>query len=139
MRSFPPRAWLVIGAVLGALAVACGAFGAHVLKGALSKSTIKQELGEQEIAAKLSNWETAARYQMYHALALLAVGFLAARNPTRVADLAGCAFTAGTLIFSGSLYALVLTGERWLGAVVPIGGVLLIVGWIIMAIAAARG
>jgi uncharacterized membrane protein YgdD (TMEM256/DUF423 family) len=138
MRSVPPNAWLLVGAVLGALAVACGAFGAHGLKSAFQSPAIQRELGEQEIAAKLANWETASRYAMYHALALLAVGFLSVRNPTRTVHLAGFAFTAGTIIFSGCLDVLVLTGQRWLGAVVPIGGVLLIVGWILLAIVVAR-
>jgi uncharacterized membrane protein YgdD (TMEM256/DUF423 family) len=129
----PPLAanrWLLVGAVLGGLAVALGAFGAHGLKGALAGRT------EVEIDALLANWETAARYQMYHALALLFVGILAARRRGLAIHFAGMAMTAGVLIFSGCLYALVLSGQKWLGAVVPIGGALLIVGWICLGVAA---
>jgi uncharacterized membrane protein YgdD (TMEM256/DUF423 family) len=124
MRS---NTWLVIAALLGGLAVACGAFGAHGLKARFSADD-----------PMLGNWETAARYQMYHALALLAIGLLTVRNPSRLLNLAGLCMTLGTVIFSGCLYALVLTAERRLGAIVPIGGVLMIVGWALLAIAAFR-
>jgi uncharacterized membrane protein YgdD (TMEM256/DUF423 family) len=83
-------------------------------------------------------YETAVRYQMYHALALLAVGWLAGRSEGRLATLAGILFVAGILIFSGSLYVLVATDVRWWGAVTPIGGVAFIAGWIFLALAAAR-
>lgn len=116
----PSNPWLLIAALLGGLAVACGAFGAHGLK---------------LDAHQLANWDTAARYHMYHALAMLAIGLLAARSPSRALHLAGIAMTIGTLVFSGCLYTLVLTGQRWLGAIVPIGGVLLIVGWLLLAVA----
>ena len=122
---FGSQTWIFIAALLGGLAVACGAFGAHGLKDRLAPDD-------------LANWETAARYQMYHALALLAVGLLAARSPSRFLNLGGISMTLGTLIFSGCLYAIALTGERWLGRVVPIGGVLLIVGWVFLALAAFR-
>ncbi len=121
------KTWLVTAAILGGLAVACGAFGAHGLKARFAADD-----------PMLSHWETAARYQMYHALALLAVGLLAARYPSRLLNLAGLCMTLGMVVFSGCLYALVLTGERRLGAVVPIGGVLMIVGWALLAIAAFR-
>jgi uncharacterized membrane protein YgdD (TMEM256/DUF423 family) len=124
--------WLFTAALLGGLSVAMGAFGAHGLKAHFAADGVLDAADEQ----RLANWETAARYQMYHALALLAVGFLRAREPSLCGNLAGVAFTVGTLIFSGSLYALVLTGERLLGAVVPVGGGLLIVGWICLAISA---
>jgi uncharacterized membrane protein YgdD (TMEM256/DUF423 family) len=126
-NTFGSHTWLFIAALLGGLAVACGAFGAHGLK---ARFAVDDPM--------LANWETAARYQMYHALALLAVGLLAARSPSRLLNLTGLSMTLGTLIFSGCLYALVLTGERRLGAVVPLGGVLLIVGWVFLAIAAFR-
>lgn len=111
---------LAIGALLGALAVVLGAFGAHGLR-----SRVGPEL--------LEIYETAVRYHFYHALALLAVGVWADRagpvaSSTGV-GMAAWAFLAGVVIFSGSLYALVLTGARWLGAVTPIGGVALIIGW----------
>ena len=97
-------------------AVAAGAFGAHALKGRLAPE-------------RLDIFETAARYQAYHALALLLVSLLAGRAGGTALLVAGGAFTAGTLLFSGSLYALALTGARWLGALTPLGGVLLLAGW----------
>ena len=121
------RTWLVVAALLGGLAVALGAFGAHGLKARFPADD-----------PMLANWETAARYQMYHALALLAVALLVAKNGSRLLHMAGLSMTIGTLIFSGCLYVMVLTGQRRLGAVVPLGGVLLIVGWILLALAAFR-
>jgi uncharacterized membrane protein YgdD (TMEM256/DUF423 family) len=133
------KVWLVLGAMLGCLAVVLGAFGAHGLEGALeSQRSTGDGLSEADIARQLANWETAARYQMYHALALFGVGLLAARRCSVSIHVAGASMTLGTLIFSGCLYALVLTGQRWLGAVVPIGGVLMIVGWVCLGIAAVR-
>src|SRR5262245_60904296 len=120
------RIWLIMGALLGGLAVACGAFGAHGLESHLSKTGGRLTSDDQHL---LDIWETAARYQMYHALALLAVGLIAANRPGRALWLAGAAMAVGTLIFSGCLYVLVLTGQKWLGAVVPIGGTLMILGW----------
>jgi uncharacterized membrane protein YgdD (TMEM256/DUF423 family) len=134
------KLWLLIGAVLGCLAVALGAFGAHGLESHL-KSTLGGDvmLSDLERATKLGerldNWETAARYQMYHALALLGVGLVAARRCGLAVNLAGIAMTLGTLLFSGCLYVFVLTGERWLVHVVPIGGTLLIIGWACLAVA----
>jgi uncharacterized membrane protein YgdD (TMEM256/DUF423 family) len=133
--NFPrDRRWLVTGAIFGALAVAAGAFGAHGLEAGFAQDGSLSQADER----LLGHWDTASRYQMYHALALLAVGFVAARQRQWCVPLAGGAFTLGTLLFSGCLYALVLSGQRWLGAVVPIGGVLLIVGWICLAVAACR-
>jgi uncharacterized membrane protein YgdD (TMEM256/DUF423 family) len=134
------KLWLLTGALLGCLSVVLGAFGAHGLEGALKEQAASDvaSLSEVEIAKKLANWETAARYQMYHALALLGVGLLAARRCGLSINLAGAAMTLGTLIFSGCLYVLVLTGEKWLGAVVPIGGLLMIVGWALLAVAIWR-
>jgi uncharacterized membrane protein YgdD (TMEM256/DUF423 family) len=125
--------WLLLGAILGGLAVAAGAFGAHGLDSHFAESGITPE--EQRL---IEVWETAARYQMYHALALLGVGWLTARHCTLTINVAGTAMTAGTLIFSGCLYALVLSGANVLGRIVPIGGALLIVGWICLAIAVWR-
>jgi uncharacterized membrane protein YgdD (TMEM256/DUF423 family) len=113
-----------LGALSGALAVALGAFGAHGLKNRLS-------------AARLENYETAARYQMYHALALLAAFFASRQWPSSVLPtLAGWLFIAGTLLFSGSLYLLALTDERRWGAVTPLGGLAFIAGWICLALSA---
>ena len=83
-------------------------------------------------------WETAARYQMYHALALLGVGLAAMWRQSKAIFLAGAAMLLGTVIFSGCLYALVLTEQKWLGRVVPIWGVLMIVGWIALTVAVSR-
>ncbi len=119
--------WLRLGAMLGGLAVAAGAFGAHGLKDRMD-------------ARALEVFETAAKYQMYHALALLAVGLLALMGRTGASlSFAGWSFLIGTLIFSGTLYALALTGIRWLGAITPIGGVFLILGWLALAVAAGAG
>jgi len=121
--------WITIGAVLGGIAVGAGAFGAHGLRAMLDAS------------GHSATWETAARYAMYHGLALVALGMLAPARPA-VPGLVACAgwcFLLGTAIFSGCLAALALTGLRPLGAIVPIGGVLLIAGWALFAVAAARG
>lgn len=127
-----PRLWLMLGALGGGLAVTLGAFGAHGLESALEKDTA---LSISERGHLLDVWETAARYQMYHALALLAVGLLALRRSDASLHAAGTTMVLGTLIFSGCLYALVLTRVRVLGAIVPIGGVLLIVGWLSLLVA----
>jgi len=112
------RSWRRLGAISGGLAVAAGAFGAHSLETTLDPRG-------------MAVFETAARYQMYHALALIAVGLLAERG--RRVDLASWSFALGTLLFSGSLYALALTGERRLGAITPIGGLGFLVGWTALA------
>lgn len=131
--------WLRIGAISGFLAVAFGAFGAHSLKDRFKpiESDAFQERADKQ--RMLENFETAARYQMYHALALAAVGLLLLHGKAgagMAGTVAGWSFLAGTLLFSGSLYTLVLTGQRWLGAVTPIGGVAFLVGWIALALAA---
>jgi len=132
MSSF--KAWLIIGAILGAAAVACGAFGAHGLESRLEKDGALDAADLRRIEV----WETAARYQMYHALALLAVGLIGMRRPSKPLFVAGVAMTLGTIVFSGCLYALVLSGQMWLGAIVPIGGTLMIVGWVALALGAAQ-
>jgi uncharacterized membrane protein YgdD (TMEM256/DUF423 family) len=117
--------FLAIASILGGLSVAAGAFGSHALRPKLSDRM-------------LEIFETGTRYQMYHALALLLVGLLLLRAEAGLGWLnaAGWAFVAGTLIFSGSLYALSLSGVKVLGAVAPIGGTALMVGWGCLAIAA---
>jgi len=123
----PDRLFLALGALSGAIAVTLGAFGAHALRGRLAP----------ELAAA---FEVGVRYQMYHALALLAVAWAASRAPGSAgAALAGWLFVAGTVVFSGSLYVLALTGARWLGAITPLGGVAFIAGWLLLAWAALRG
>jgi uncharacterized membrane protein YgdD (TMEM256/DUF423 family) len=111
-----------LGSLLGALAVALGAFGAHLLRRRLP-------------AERLETFETAVRYQTYHALALLAAGLLAgqAASPS-LAAAAGFLFIAGILLFSGSLYLLAATGERRWGAVTPLGGLAFIAGWLCLAV-----
>ena len=119
------RWWLVLGAANAFLAVAAGAFGAHGLR--------------RRVAADLLVvFETGARYHMYHALGLIAVGLLAAHRPSGVLNGSGIALQVGILLFSGSLYALALSGVRGLGAITPIGGVAFLVGWVLFAMAAMR-
>jgi uncharacterized membrane protein YgdD (TMEM256/DUF423 family) len=123
------RPFLALGAASAVIAVAAGAFGAHALRARLD-------------ARGLEIWETAARYQMYHALALVLVALLieragATRRATALGG-AGWAFVAGTLLFSGSLYTLALTGVTKLGAITPLGGVAFIAGWVVLAYAAMR-
>ncbi|MBD1913571.1 MULTISPECIES: DUF423 domain-containing protein [unclassified Leptolyngbya] len=119
------RIFLMMGAILGGLAVASGAFASHALSEKLTERAI-------EI------FETAARYQMYHALALLAVGLWLSRvdEGRSLLVTAGVAYLIGILLFSGSLYALSLSGIKGLGAVTPLGGVAFLVGWGCLAIAA---
>jgi len=123
------RHCFMAGGVLGAVAVAAGAFGAHGLKDVL------------EAAGQTANWDTAFRYALVHAVAILACGIPVgqARSSRRLLGLAATAFLLGTLIFSGCLAALALTGIRVLGAIVPIGGVLLITGWLLIGSAGAVG
>lgn len=119
------KLWLTIGALSGLLAVALGAFGAHGLA-----NKVPQE--------QLNAFEIGARYHMYHALALLAVAWLASREPSSLVSMAGWAFLAGIVLFSGSLYVLGLTGSRALVLVTPIGGVSFMVGWICLLVAGLR-
>jgi len=116
------RTFLMLGALSGAISVAAGAFGAHALT-----SRVEPRL--------LEVFETGARYQMYHALALLVVAWAAARWPGSLTTASGWLFVAGTLLFSGSLYAMTFTGIRALGAITPIGGVCFIAGWLCLAFA----
>lgn len=119
------RVFLATGAILAGLSVAAGAFASHALRDKLTQRAI-------EI------FETAARYQMYHALALLLVAVLLSQAgaPVTMLVAAGTAFILGIVIFSGSLYVLSLTDVKWLGAITPFGGVALMAGWACLAIAA---
>jgi len=119
------RTFAAAGAISSLIAVAAGAFGAHGLRARLTPDL-------------LAVFETAARYQMYHALALLAVAWASSRWPVGSVRAAGWLFIAGTVVFSGSLYVLGLTGQRWLGAITPIGGVLFLAGWLALAIGVLR-
>jgi uncharacterized membrane protein YgdD (TMEM256/DUF423 family) len=117
--------WIRIGAILGGLGVVAGAFGAHGLEGKIS-------------ARNLGIFETAARYQMYHAPAIIAVGLLLAiGRSSGFLKASGWLFAVGTVVFSGSLYALALTDQRWLGAITPFGGLAQILGWFALAIGAS--
>lgn len=120
-----PRTIIAIAAIFGLLAVIAGAAGTHALRDTLD-------------AGALRTFETAARFQMYHALALLAVGILSMRWQTRVLTVSVALFAAGILLFSGSLYILALSGIGIFGAVAPIGGICLMAGWTSLVLAALR-
>lgn len=111
---------LILGCSNAALAVMLGAFGAHGLKARVD-------------AAQLAIWQTASEYHFYHALGLIIVGLLAKQFSATGIVASGWVMLAGTLIFSGTLYLLVLTGQRWLGAITPIGGTALIIAWLMLA------
>jgi uncharacterized membrane protein YgdD (TMEM256/DUF423 family) len=121
-----PRILFFCGALFGAAGVAAGAFGAHALKGRLSPEM-------------LAVFETGVRYQLVHALALLATAWAADRWASPAIRAAGWLFATGIVIFSGSLYVLCLSGVRALGAVTPLGGIALIAGWLLLAWGAWRG
>lgn len=114
------RTFVAVGSVLALLAVALGAFGAHGLRGRVAPDMLEV-------------YETAVRYHMYHALGMLAVAWTCARWPASAPAAAGWLFLAGIVVFSGSLYLLVLTGQRWLGAVTPLGGLAFLLGWAVLA------
>ena len=120
------RLFATLGAVSAFVAVAAGAFGAHALRARLSPDL-------------LAVFETGARYQMYHALGLFVVAWAASRWPGAWPVRAGWLFLAGTVLFSGSLYALALSSIRWLGAITPLGGLAFLAGWLCLALAASRG
>ena len=117
------KTFLFVGALLAGIGVGLGAFGAHGLRGRLSPDM-------------LAVFETGVRYHMYHALAIMATAAMMTRLEGRAATVAGWSFTGGILIFSGSLYALALTGVTTLGAITPIGGLAFLIGWVSLMIAA---
>jgi uncharacterized membrane protein YgdD (TMEM256/DUF423 family) len=120
------KAFLVAGGAAALLAVALGAFGAHALK-----SRIPPEM--------LAVWHTAVEYHVFHALGLLAVGLVAVQLPeSALLRWSGWAMLAGILLFSGSLYILALSGERWLGAVTPIGGLAFLAAWALFVAAVLK-
>lgn len=122
----PENKWLlVIGALMGFISVSAGAFGAHALKQKLSSDM-------------LGIFEIAARYQMYHALAIVLAAILLTTLQAASFSCAGWLFFLGTCLFSGSLYVMALTGIRWLGAITPIGGLILLAGWLCLIIGAYR-
>jgi uncharacterized membrane protein YgdD (TMEM256/DUF423 family) len=118
------RTFLLVGAVLGFLGVALGAFGAHGLRARLSPEM-------------LAVFETGVRYHMYHALALVVTSLLMARMTGWLVAAAGWSFVAGIVLFSGSLYALAMSGVTVLGAITPLGGLAFLAGWAFLAVAAA--
>ena len=116
------KTWLIIGACLAGVSVLFGAFGAHGLKTRVSSDD-------------LGIFETAVRYQMYHSLGILFISTLGITKsfPDNILLIPTYLMVAGIIIFSGSLYILVLTSTRWLGAITPIGGGLLIFSWFLLA------
>jgi uncharacterized membrane protein YgdD (TMEM256/DUF423 family) len=142
--------WLTTGAVLAGMAVAAGAFGAHGLdrqfyiqyadqtyEKKVTRDGREIVVSQVPLAQKyLADFKTGAEYQMYHGLALMAVGLLAQSRPSRRLTVAGFCFAAGALGFSGGLYAYTLTGQKWIGQfIVPTGGLLFLAGWIALALA----
>jgi uncharacterized membrane protein YgdD (TMEM256/DUF423 family) len=122
------RLFITLAALSGCLAVGLGAFGAHALRDRLSPDALQV-------------FQTGVTYQMYHALALLAVGILLARFSTDGSSwlsAAGWLFVAGSVLFSGSLYLLAFTGTTWLGAITPLGGLAFVVGWLALAVGVWR-
>ncbi|HYO70067.1 MAG TPA: DUF423 domain-containing protein [Archangium sp.] len=119
------RLWLILGAASAFLSVAAGAFGAHALRARLTPDL-------------LTIFETGARYHMYHSLGLIAIGLLIQVRPSPLLNSAGWAMAVGILLFSGSLYALALSGVRALGAITPLGGLGFLAGWLLLALAAWR-
>lgn len=118
--------FFVLGSLSAAVGVAAGAFGAHTLRGRLTPDL-------------LNGFETGVRYHLIHALALLAVAWAASRWPGPVVSLAGWCFVAGTILFSGSLYVLCLTGLRTLVVITPLGGLSFIAGWLLLGWAVWQG
>lgn len=119
------KGWIAVGAINAALSVAAGAFGAHALKARLSADL-------QVI------FETGARYHMYHALALVLLGLFLQDRGSALGNVAGYSFLVGILLFSGSLYALSLSGVRALGAITPLGGLAFLLGWTLFAVASLK-
>jgi len=119
------KPWLLLASLNGFLGVAAGAFGAHALKARLPVDL-------------LAAFETGARYQLVHAAALLGVAWLASARPGALSTAAGACFAVGTVLFSGSLYALALSGVRTFGAITPLGGVCFMAGWALLGVAALR-
>lgn len=122
-----PKSLIIIGSIFMALAVAFGAFGAHIVQDMLTPD-------------RFQVYQTAVEYHFYHALGLLLIGVASYHLENSIwLKWSGRLIIVGTLIFSGSLYALTLTDTRWLGAITPLGGVALILGWIFLAIGTAKG
>ena len=114
------KVWIILGSLLAALSVLVGAFGAHGLKSRVSPND-------------LEIFETGVRYQMYHALGLILIGFIGFHFRQDILTTPAYLLLTGTFIFSGSLYILVLTNIRWFGAVTPVGGIFLVIGWVVLS------
>ncbi len=121
------KLFIIAGAALGALAVTIGAFGAHALKTML------------EASERTETFETAVKYQFYHALALVLLGVLMFHVKNSWMNYAGYSWLGGVIIFSGSLFLICFTGITKFGMVAPVGGLLLIAGWVLLAIGVAKG
>jgi uncharacterized membrane protein YgdD (TMEM256/DUF423 family) len=130
-----PNRWIILGAIIGGVGVALGAFGAHGLPERLAG----MGWDAAQVLRRVDIFETAVRYQMFHAPALVLVGLLGLHRRTIALAAAGWLFLLGVLVFSGLLYVLVFAGEQWkmLGAIVPIGGTALVAAWVMLAIAGA--
>lgn len=126
--------WIVLGAALAAVAVSLGAIGAHALEGWVEKNF--EDPAEQ--AKRLENWQVASRYLFYHAFGLVLLGICSPRLSSGASKVAGFLMLAGIILFSGMLYAWVLTGTKTFVHIVPLGGFAFIASWIAFAIAAAR-
>lgn len=139
---FSQRLWCTVGAAVAALGVIAGAFGAHGVEGMLVgvHGTEQREIAGHEVPASykyLQDFRTGAAYHLTHGVAIVLVGLLGRRGKARIfAHAAGGSFLGGVLLFSGSLYLLSLTGLSWFVHAAPVGGLLLIVGWILLAVAA---
>ncbi|MBL9163187.1 MAG: DUF423 domain-containing protein [Planctomycetaceae bacterium] len=128
-----PKLIAIVGALLAAAGVGLGAFGAHGLENFL------REIGrDADLAKRLAWFETGVKYQLYHALGLVAVAALAVTLPSSGFRAAAIGFVVGVVLFSGSLYAMTFLGDEWrkLGMITPLGGLAFIVGWIAVAVAA---
>jgi len=125
------RHWILIGSVLGALGIVFGAFGAHGLAGFLGE---RHAQDPELLQRRLDNWDTAAVYQMYHAIAIVLAGVIGMFRRSKWLTIAGWSFLVGVSLFSGSLYALVLLEVPVLGAITPLGGIAFILGWLALAI-----
>ena len=128
-----PRSWIVCGALLGAIGVGIGAYGAHGLKERLRQ----QEFSEETIVKRLDQCQVAVRYQMTHALAMVLVGALALGRRSRWLHVAGTCFLLGVVLFSGMLYSQALFGQS-IHLLIPLGGLAFIVGWCALAVAGCR-
>ena len=121
------KQFIIIGSAMAAIGVMIGAFGAHALKEMLTASN------------RLDTFETGVKYHFYHSIGLILIGIIANQFPQKDFNIAGYLMLAGVFIFSGSLYILCLTNIKWLGAITPVGGLLMILGWIFIVIKLSKG